>query len=202
MSPIWTNPDGSRLNVPESDVPDSRHRISPHTREFLREIGKRGGRERARRHTRSELATWGGIRHGITQKKNSLGRENAGAAGHLRRRTVEECLRLRAKDVKGLDSDTRVSLRRGYTALIRRMAYDLILTISGPGLPRGGVTTEIGLKERPVHGWPKASGRTITATELQCAECGRAVRNVYLSIDYRWHCQKCGGLTWANGTGL
>src|ERR1700693_2521316 len=57
---IFTNPDGSRFYVPDADGVATAPRASAHVREFLREIGKRGGQERARRHTREELASWGG----------------------------------------------------------------------------------------------------------------------------------------------
>src|ERR1700682_2484618 len=173
---IWTNPDGSRLNIPDSDVPDSRVRAPAHVREFLREIGKRGGRERARRHTREELSTWGRTRHGTAQRKNISGRENAGGSSHPRKRTVEECLRLSVRDIKRLDRDMRVDLGHGYTALVRRSAHDLIAVVSGPRLLEGGVTTTVGLKDRPVYGWAKSSGRPITATEFECAGGERAVR--------------------------
>jgi len=54
----------------------------------------------------------------------------------------------------------------------------------------------VGLKNRSVYGWAKASGRPITSTEFECAQYDRAVRNVYLQMDGRWRCQKCSGLTW------
>lgn len=195
---IWTNPDGSRCYVPDAEGVATAPRASAHIREFLRGIGKRGGQERARHHTREELASWGRVRHRVAQKKNNSGRENTKASSHPRKRTVDECLRLRARDIKRLDGDARVDLGRGYTALVRRSAHDLVAVVSGPGLAPGGLTTNVGLKDRPVNGWAKASGRPITATEFECAGCERAVRNVYFATDGRWRCQKCSGLTWAS----
>jgi len=75
MSPIWIMPDGSRWNIPDCEVAapdgtDSSQRVaatSPvapdSTRQFLREIGRRGGLARAARHSREEKAAWGRIRH-------------------------------------------------------------------------------------------------------------------------------------------
>lgn len=198
---IWINPDGSRLNIPDSGVRPSRPRAPVHIREFLREIGKRGGQERARRHIREELADWGRVRHCRSNKTNISDRENAGASSHPRKRTVEECLRLSARDIKRLDGDARVDLGHAYAALVRWGANDLVAVVSGPGLPESGLETNVGLKHRTVNGWAKASGRPITATEFECAGCGRAVRNVYLQTDGRWRCQRCSGLTWKSRVG-
>jgi hypothetical protein len=193
---IWTNPDGSRCYVPEAEGAATAPRASAHIREFLREIGKRGGHERARRHAREELAGWGRVRHRRSNKRDISGRENTEATSHPRKRTVEECLRLTARDIKWLDGDARVNLGHGYTALVQRSAHDLIAVVLGPGLPQGGLETNVGLKHRTVNGWAKASGRPITAIELECAGCGRAVQNVYMAMDGCWRCQKCSGLTW------
>lgn len=71
------NPDGSwweiparydlppAMNAPPPGTASSASQSSPtgNVREFLREIGKRGGQERARRHSRDELAAFGRVRH-------------------------------------------------------------------------------------------------------------------------------------------
>jgi hypothetical protein len=193
---IWINPDGSRCYVPDVEGTTTAPRASAHIREFLRAIGKRGGRERARRYNHEKLAGWGRVRHRRSNKTNISGRENSEASSHLRKRTVEECLRLTARDIKWLDGDARVDLGHGYTAMVRRSAYDLAAVVSGPGLPEAGLETNVGLKHRTVNGWAKASGRPITATEFECAKCGRAVMNVYMATDGCWRCQKCSGITW------
>jgi hypothetical protein len=75
MSPIWRkrdairNPDGSWFEVPDDPtlVPvaatttPSTKPVAP-VRQFLREIASRGGKARAARHTREELAAWGRMR--------------------------------------------------------------------------------------------------------------------------------------------
>jgi hypothetical protein len=71
------NPDGSWVELPAPDgeprtwsapVPEIRAtatHLSPpeHVRQFLRNIASKGGQSRARRHSRSELAAWGRVRH-------------------------------------------------------------------------------------------------------------------------------------------
>jgi hypothetical protein len=56
------NPDGSWLEAPPDFTLD-RLPVSPHVREFLRAIGRKGGKARARRHSPEELAAWGRMRH-------------------------------------------------------------------------------------------------------------------------------------------
>ena len=71
------NPDGSWVEIPAQDaqaeVSDNRLLTLPprvvttdgdlsapeHVRQFLREIGRRGGQARAHRHSHQELAAWG-----------------------------------------------------------------------------------------------------------------------------------------------
>jgi hypothetical protein len=77
MSPVWTMPDGSRWVIPDDEhvtvptAPNGRL-AAPHiqgptatnmVRQFLREIGRRGGEARAARHSRDEIAAWGRVRH-------------------------------------------------------------------------------------------------------------------------------------------
>jgi hypothetical protein len=58
------NPDGSWFEAPPGVPPDDQPiRASSLLREFLREIGRKGGKERARRHTREALSKWGRVRH-------------------------------------------------------------------------------------------------------------------------------------------
>jgi general stress protein YciG len=58
------NPDGSWFEAPPGIAPDDQPiRASSLLREFLREIGRKGGQSRARRHSREELAAWGRVRH-------------------------------------------------------------------------------------------------------------------------------------------
>jgi general stress protein YciG len=58
------NPDGSWFEAPLDLIPGSQPiRASSLLREFLREIGRKGGQSRARRHSREELAAWGRVRH-------------------------------------------------------------------------------------------------------------------------------------------
>ena len=60
--------------VPEIAPPVVQTSTAGSVRQFLREIGKRGGQARARRHSREELAGWGAIRH-----KNQVGKLISGA---------------------------------------------------------------------------------------------------------------------------
>jgi hypothetical protein len=70
------NPDGSWVEMPApSDQPSATSASAPESgataatyapgsiREFLREIGRRGGKARAARHSRDEIAAWGRVRH-------------------------------------------------------------------------------------------------------------------------------------------
>lgn len=71
------SPDGSWVEVPPPDgqphssgspVPMPRPPIAQSStpgdvRQFLREIGRRGGQARAARHSRAEIAEWGRVRH-------------------------------------------------------------------------------------------------------------------------------------------
>jgi hypothetical protein len=75
------NPDGSWVEIPawdsDSSAPSVRAPEVPrqtatahakasspeNVRQFLREIGSRGGQARASRHSREELAAWGRVRH-------------------------------------------------------------------------------------------------------------------------------------------
>jgi hypothetical protein len=63
MSPVWTNPDGSRIWVPDAEPSQGSRRLpTPRdVRQFLREIGKRGGQERARRHSKADLSYWASL---------------------------------------------------------------------------------------------------------------------------------------------
>jgi hypothetical protein len=81
MSPLWRkrngirNPDGSWFEVPddppvapsaplhEGRSPSSSPTEADSVRQFLREIASRGGKSRAARHCRAELAAWGRVRH-------------------------------------------------------------------------------------------------------------------------------------------
>ena len=57
------NPDGSWFEAPPDFAPEDQPiRASSLLREFLREIGRKGGQSRARRHSREELAAWGRVR--------------------------------------------------------------------------------------------------------------------------------------------
>lgn len=74
-----TTPDGSWVEMPAQDddsnalnaraprvpdhPPDARSSAPENVRQFLRDIGRRGGQSRASRHTRAELAAWGRVRH-------------------------------------------------------------------------------------------------------------------------------------------
>jgi hypothetical protein len=64
------NPDGSWVEFPAFDEqPASQQAASAQIataatiRQFLREIGRRGGQARAARHSRAEIAAWGRVRH-------------------------------------------------------------------------------------------------------------------------------------------
>jgi hypothetical protein len=62
------NPDGSWFEVPVPDKAPSAPTSatsspSGNVRQFLREIASRGGKARAARHGREELAAWGRVRH-------------------------------------------------------------------------------------------------------------------------------------------
>ena len=67
------NPDGSWFEMPAQDaqpqasgnrLPASPNTSAPdHVRQFLREIGRRGGQARASRHSREQIASWGRVRH-------------------------------------------------------------------------------------------------------------------------------------------
>jgi hypothetical protein len=73
----FRNPDGSWVEIPELPNParpagESMQQIaaptaemSPreHVREFLRGIARKGGKARAARHSRDEIAAWGRVRH-------------------------------------------------------------------------------------------------------------------------------------------
>jgi hypothetical protein len=73
MTPTWKMPDGSRWAIPDWTpvAPPCRVAASPmqwHTspdvvRQFLREIGRRGGKARAAQHSRDEIAAWRRVRH-------------------------------------------------------------------------------------------------------------------------------------------
>jgi general stress protein YciG len=58
---VMTMPSGEHLYVQESDAPASLA-APPNFRDFLRQIGSRGGQSRAIRHNRRELAAWGRTR--------------------------------------------------------------------------------------------------------------------------------------------
>ncbi len=61
--PAPEEPLGASTPVPEVTSPTTQPRSDGSVRQFLREIGKRGGQARARRHSRAELAEWGAVRH-------------------------------------------------------------------------------------------------------------------------------------------
>jgi hypothetical protein len=83
MSPLWRkrdairNPDGSWFEMPEPDEapvasselehvvtsPSLTPVVGGSVSQFLREIASRGGKARAARHSREELAAWGRVRH-------------------------------------------------------------------------------------------------------------------------------------------
>ncbi len=72
---VFRNPDGSWFEVPEvrphaaiasgsKIVSPAGHSVAPESiRQFLREIGRRGGQARAARHNREELSAWGRVRN-------------------------------------------------------------------------------------------------------------------------------------------
>ena len=72
---VFRNPDGSWFEVPQfrPHVPSvsqpkpassaARPLSLENVRQFLREIGRRGGQARAARHTREELSAWGRVRN-------------------------------------------------------------------------------------------------------------------------------------------
>ena len=51
-----------RIPLPEITLLSAQPLTSGNVRQFLREIGKRGGQARARRHSRDELAAFGRVR--------------------------------------------------------------------------------------------------------------------------------------------
>jgi hypothetical protein len=64
------NPDGSWVEFPAFDEPPAAQPSASaqigsamSIRQFLREIGRRGGQARAARHSRAELAAWGRVRY-------------------------------------------------------------------------------------------------------------------------------------------
>jgi hypothetical protein len=64
------NPDGSWFEIPDdppvaasAPVPSGTSSPAGSVRQFLREIASRGGKSRAARHSRAELAAWGRVRH-------------------------------------------------------------------------------------------------------------------------------------------
>ena len=65
------NPDGSVVEMPVAEdrpfvgiePPSGASSPVGSVRRFLSEIGKRGGKARAARHSRDEIAAWGAIRH-------------------------------------------------------------------------------------------------------------------------------------------
>jgi hypothetical protein len=65
------NPDGSWVEIPwQDDQPisapvSSQAQVSTagNVREFLRQIGRKGGLVRASRHNRQQLAAWGSVRY-------------------------------------------------------------------------------------------------------------------------------------------
>jgi hypothetical protein len=73
----FRNPDGSWVEIPTLPNPSRRvEEATPvpaaptapltareHVREFLRGIARRGGKTRAARHNRDEIAAWGRVRH-------------------------------------------------------------------------------------------------------------------------------------------
>jgi hypothetical protein len=63
MPPPDDAPSAASVPVPEIASPRAQPFTPGGVRQFLREIGKRGGQARARRHSRDELAAWGAIRH-------------------------------------------------------------------------------------------------------------------------------------------
>lgn len=62
MSPIWTNPDGSRFYVPDYEGTTETLATTDAMRQFMRRIGRRGGHERsrnfARRNVRCRARFW------------------------------------------------------------------------------------------------------------------------------------------------
>lgn len=66
------NPDGSWVEFPALDADEqaagqqsasAQMDTGTTIRQFLREIGRRGGQARAARHSRAELSSWGRVRH-------------------------------------------------------------------------------------------------------------------------------------------
>lgn len=75
------NPDGSWFEMPAQDAQtqasgnrlpasprqvvtaDAKNSAPDPVRQFLRDIGKRGGQARASRHSREQIAAWGRVRH-------------------------------------------------------------------------------------------------------------------------------------------
>ena len=70
----FRNPDGSLFELPPDDQPSSwsasvelapssaSASASGNVREFLREIGRKGGLARAAKHSREKIAAWGRVR--------------------------------------------------------------------------------------------------------------------------------------------
>jgi len=55
-------PSASSRSAPEVSPPIAQSSAPGEVRQFLREIGRRGGKSRAARHTRAEIAEWGRVR--------------------------------------------------------------------------------------------------------------------------------------------
>jgi hypothetical protein len=58
MSSSWTMPDGSRIYVPDSATLTSKPPTPAAVRQFLREIGRRGGLQRSRNFARRDPRGW------------------------------------------------------------------------------------------------------------------------------------------------
>ena len=58
MSPMWTNPDGSRFYVPDGTGTTGSVPTPDVMRQFMRKIGRRGGRERSQRFARRNARCW------------------------------------------------------------------------------------------------------------------------------------------------